>query len=400
VLFARRPHLTSACFFVLGIGTLLPWSSSVVTLPWLAAAARNPPVPPPELSDALLGAITLAFSLTNTLTVFTVARAGLAARLPPAAQVPAPLLACALTAALAALAAHADAGGSPLSGRTVVSFALPAAVVQGLLTALLNCGGAAMAAPMPPRIMRAYTSGQALAGLAASTGAFLAAAAVAPGQSKHPDENDAEALAAMARHASWAFAATSVLLTLCLGAYITLRRMAAKPQQPSHQDADGFASAATEPLLGDAAQADEAGALDEPASADAEAAEGDAAPLVPHNGSEDDAKELRLYKLVRASAPLLLSCAPCSPLRIIDAQCVFLTYIVSLCVYPDITAWLRPAAQRGGGGGDALLPFGVRLRGDLLVPFSFVVFNAVRLAKQQLVLAWRLCPSMFLTSDI
>jgi hypothetical protein len=111
VLFARRPLLTSACFFVLGIGTLLPWSSSVVTLPWLAAAARNPPVPPPELSDALLGAITLAFSLTNTLTVFTVARAGLAARLPPVAQVPAPLLACALTAALAALAAHADAGG-------------------------------------------------------------------------------------------------------------------------------------------------------------------------------------------------------------------------------------------------------------------------------------------------
>ena len=313
MLFARRPLLTSACFFVLGIGTLLPWSSSVVTLPWLAAAARNPPVPPPELSDALLGAITLAFSLTNTLTVFTVARAGLAARLPPVAQVPAPLLACALTAALAALAAHADAGGSPLSGRTVVSFALPAAVVQGALTALLNCGGAAMAAPMPPRIMRAYTSGQALAGLAASTGAFLAAAAVAPGQSKHPDENDAEALAAMARHASWAFGATSVLLTLCLGAYITLRRMAAKPQQPSHQDADGFASAATEPLLGNAAQADEAGALDEPASADAEAAEGDAAPLVPHNGSEDDAKELRLYKLVRASAPLLLRYAPVNP---------------------------------------------------------------------------------------
>jgi hypothetical protein len=316
VLFARRPHLTSACFFILGVGTLLPWSSSVVTLPWLAAAARNPPVPPTELADSLLGAITLAFSLTNTLTVFTVAKAGLAARLPPAAQVPAPLLACVLTAALAALAAHADAGGSPLGGRTVVSFALPAAVVQGALTALLNCGGAAMAAPMPPRIMRAYTSGQALAGLAASTGAFLAAAAVAPGQSKHPDENDAEALAAMARHASWAFAATSVLLTMCLGAYITLRRMATvKPQtqQPAHS-ADGFAAAATEPLLGDAAQADEAGAADEPVLADAEAAEGDAAPLVvPH--SSDDAKELRLYKLVRTSLRFLLHCCPCSPPR-------------------------------------------------------------------------------------
>jgi len=55
-------------------------------------------------------------------------------------------------------------------------------------------------------------------------------------------------------------------------------------------------------------------------------------------------------------------------------QCVFVTYIVSLCVYPAITAWLVPAAA----GGDAVLPFGVRLRGDLLVPFSFVVFNAVR----------------------
>ena len=57
-----------------------------MTLPWIAAAARHAPVPPPELSDALLGVITLAFSLTNTFTVFTVAKAGLAARLPPAAS--------------------------------------------------------------------------------------------------------------------------------------------------------------------------------------------------------------------------------------------------------------------------------------------------------------------------
>ena len=334
-----------------------------MTLPWIAAAARHAPVPPPELSDALLGIITLAFSLTNTLTVFTVAKAGLAARLPPAAQVPVPLMACAFAAAAAALAAHADAGGSPLSGRTVVSFALPAAVVQGALTALLNCGGAAMAAPMPPRVMRAYFSGQALAGLGASTGAFVAAAVVAPGQSKRPDENDAEALAALARHASWAFAATSALLTLCLGAYFTLRRMdaAARPTPPLLQRRDvedeSFAAAASAPLLDDAERAEQADAPVEPAEAET-------APLVPHGGDGADsdgaggAKELRLYKL-----------------------CVLLTYIVSLCVYPDITAWLRPAAARGdGGAAAAAAPFGVHMRGDLLVPFSFVVFNAGDLA--------------------
>ena len=321
-------------------------------------------MPPPELSDALLGVITLAFSLTNTFTVFTVAKAGLAARLPPAAQVPVPLMACAFAAAAAAVAAHADAGGSPLGGRTVVAFALPAAVVQGALTALLNCGGAAMAAPMPPRVMRAYFSGQALAGLGASTGAFVAAAVVAPGKSKRPDENDAEALAALARHASWAFAATSALLTLCLGAYFTLRRMdaAARSTPPLLHRRDvedeSFAAAASAPLLDDSDRAEQANAPVEPAEAETAA-------LVPHGsddadseGGDKDAKELRLYKL-----------------------CVFLTFIVSLCVYPDITAWLRPAAARGDGSSSAAAtPFGVRMRGDLLVPFSFVVFNAGDLA--------------------
>jgi hypothetical protein len=45
-----------------------------------------------------------------------------------------------------------------------VSLALPAALVQGALTAFLNCGVASMAASRPPRVMRAFTSGQALAG--------------------------------------------------------------------------------------------------------------------------------------------------------------------------------------------------------------------------------------------
>ena len=66
-------------------------------------------------------------------------------------------------------------------------------------------------------------------------------------------------------------------------------------------------------------------------------------------------------------------------------QGIFLTYIVSLCVYPDITAWLRPAAARAGGADGpaaanppAVLPLGIRLRGDLLVPLTFVVFNTAR----------------------
>jgi hypothetical protein len=77
-----------------------------------------------------------------------------------------------------------------------------------------------------------------------------------------------------------------------------------------------------------------------------------------------------------------LTCAAPRP----RAQVIFCNYVVSLCVYPGITAWLRPARSRGGsadGGAaaaaDALFPFGLRLRGDLLVPLTFVVFNAVRL---------------------
>ena len=67
---------------------------------------------------------------------------------------------------------------------------------------------------------------------------------------------------------------------------------------------------------------------------------------------------------------------------------MFLLYVVSLCVYPDITAWLRPAAAgpdntpAAAAAADVALPFSLRLRGDLLVPLTFVVFNAVRTAKK------------------
>jgi hypothetical protein len=61
------------------------------------------------------------------------------------------------------------------------------------------------------------------------------------------------------------------------------------------------------------------------------------------------------------------------------SKCIFLTYIVSLAVYPDVTAWLRPAHDADARGrSDARFPFGARLRGDLLVPLTFVIFNAVR----------------------
>ncbi len=69
---------------------------------------------------------------------------------------------------------------------------------------------------------------------------------------------------------------------------------------------------------------------------------------------------------------------------LVATQCVFCIYVVSLCAYPDITAWLRPARSRDGSGSDAtaqadaVFPFGLRLRGDLLVPLTFVIFNAVR----------------------
>jgi hypothetical protein len=116
-----RPHLLSACFFVLGVGTLLPWSTSVVTLPWLAAASRRAPAPPPALADSLLGALTLLFSMTNALSVVAVASSGLSQRLPLSWQVTAPLLACAAVCALAAAAARCDAGGTPLAGASCSS---------------------------------------------------------------------------------------------------------------------------------------------------------------------------------------------------------------------------------------------------------------------------------------
>jgi hypothetical protein len=159
-----RPHLLSACFFALGFGTLLPWSTCVVTLPWLAAASRRAPAPPPLLADSLLGALTLTFSLSNALCVALIARLDLARTLPPAWQVPRPLVACALLQAGAACAAARDARGDPLGGALLVAIALPLALAQGVLTAFINCGAAAQAGPRPARVMRAYTSGQALAG--------------------------------------------------------------------------------------------------------------------------------------------------------------------------------------------------------------------------------------------
>jgi hypothetical protein len=161
---SRRPHTLSACFFALGFGTLLPWSTCVVTLPWLAAASRRAPAPPQALADSLLGALTLTFSLSNALTVLAIARLDLARTLPPAWQVPRPLVACAALQGGAAYAALRDARGDPFGGAVLVAIALPLALAQGVLTAFINCGAAAEAAPRPARVMRAYTSGQALAG--------------------------------------------------------------------------------------------------------------------------------------------------------------------------------------------------------------------------------------------
>ena len=79
------------------------------------------------------------------------------------------------------------------------------------------------------------------------------------------------------------------------------------------------------------------------------------------------------------------------------AQCLFVTYLVSFSVYPGITSFLKPAAYSRAGRDDhaALgpapdsadegvkaasaavhLPGGACLRGDLVVPATFLLFAA------------------------
>jgi solute carrier family 29 (equilibrative nucleoside transporter), member 1/2/3 len=69
------------------------------------------------------------------------------------------------------------------------------------------------------------------------------------------------------------------------------------------------------------------------------------------------------------------------------AQALFITYFVTFSVYPGITSFLKPASYSGADGSLARrlrspsaaavhLPGGAVLRGDLLVPATFLVFAA------------------------
>jgi hypothetical protein len=266
-----------------------------------------------------------------------------------------------------------------------------------------------------------------VAGLSASSFALLAAVAVPIGSRGGGDDDGGAAVAALGRHAALAFGVTAAALLLCCGAHTALQRVpslqecadeapASAPLPPPlparhrRREADSFAEDASAPLLtADAEEArsesDGAASGDDTRSSDGDAQASTAALHEQEEGaspSEGWRHELRLYKLVRAAC--LLRYASDTRSEALDAkhrltrrvsvtpalvatQCVFCIYVVSLCAYPDITAWLRPARSRDGSGSDAtgllaqadaVFPFGLRLRGDLLVPLTFVIFNAVR----------------------
>ena len=356
----------AGCMFILGFGVQLPFSVATLVLPWLVQAAARPPATPPALLAGLPSLLSAALATSNGISVLAVARPVAKAR--PLFTVVLPVLLCAGVLAAAASAACLDAEGTPMSGKVLVASAIPLAVLLGAVAAVSSCGTASLATGgKGGSAMKAYTMGQSVAGVSTAAISFYAAAAVAAASESGHETS-------LAPHAAATLATSAAALVLSLVAYAALP----PHERPSSHDAgvaehcerDAQASSAdshangslTAPLLGD--DGADVSVSEDGITPDDASEEAQHAPTVPPPFAHGD---LRLYKAA-----------------------LFANFFVTCLVYPGIIAFLKPAAFGQGGPSDPQsvldsssavhLPGGATLRGDLLVPATFVVFAAADLA--------------------
>ena len=352
--------------FILGFGVQLPFSVATLILPWLVQAATRPPAAPPALLAGLPSLLSAALATSNGLSVLAVARPVAKAR--PVFTVVVPVLLCAAVLAAGASAAFLDAEATPLSGKALVFSALPLAVLLGAFAAVSSCGTASLATGgKGGSAMKAYTMGQSVAGVSTAAISFYAAAAVAAaGESGGQDHS-------LAPHAAATLATSAAALVFCLLAYAALPHHAAEhgaeacdSSTVEESSADGSLTA---PLL-----------QDDGADVSAVATEDG---IIPGDAGLVDSEEV-------LQEPAVPPPFAHGDLRLYKAA-LFANFFVTCLVYPGIIAFLKPAAFGGGSGRSdpqsvldsssaVHLPGGATLRGDLLVPATFVLFAAFDLA--------------------
>lgn len=300
--------------------------------------------------------------------MFAIARSAGFTRLRPFWVVPLPVSLSALLFFIAAVAAGGDgADWRGLTGAGVAFSSVVFALLLGSLTAVANCGSASIAASTGVKTsIRAFNTGQAAAVLLVSLLSVmydLAAPNDAPSSAASSDYEPRPHAKALATHAAATFAASGVALLLTLFAFRTVlpsSRARAAEAEAAALLAEGEV-ALDEPLLGDAAEAEEAAGaaaeapLDLPAGMDhyigglEEDGEGELM-----LGAKGDPEPASLHSLTEAGGAGPSEAQKAADLRLYKIT-IFLTFFGSLCTYPGIISMVQPAAGAHHIGGRLLV---------------------------------------------
>lgn len=351
---------------------------------WFVAVAEvgGEHAAPQDVVRNLPSILSATFSLCNASCTILASRSERFNRLRSLLTVPLPLLCAALLfvlLSLAAFASNAHAGHERLSGSLVTFSALPLLAAMGVLTAVANCGTARMAGLAEAhsgRALNANSVGQAVAGFLPAVVAYLFAARASSVVSQQ----------ALAQQATGVFAFTAAALVASTFAFAALSCTATPSAAPAAEGGGvgGGGSGAGASASGGAAAAGGAGlgpgefSLSTPLLSGGGEGGEEAAPLLAEESLSDEAaieaEEGRAAGAREAEARRALRMHHVS---------VLLTFLVSLSVFPGLTSFLKPAdadlaaaVTSAEHAGWVRLPALPLVRGDLLVPATFVIFGA------------------------
>jgi equilibrative nucleoside transporter 1/2/3 len=172
----RRYGAAYAIFFLVGMGTLIPWNVFITARAYFDLRLFKPPYTP-ALSDSFESIFGIAFMTTNLAALAVFVRVGGVAALPPFAQVPAPLLV--MSVLLAFTGVLTFAGG--LSGNAMTAWTLATLLLLGAVTAVVQGGSFAMASNLPPAYNQALMGGQAVAGVLSAVVAMVSTLSLSGG---------------------------------------------------------------------------------------------------------------------------------------------------------------------------------------------------------------------------
>ncbi len=203
-------HRTYWAFFLQGLGMLFPWNVFITAASYFALRFRGTPH-----EESFEQVFSFCYTIANLLCFVGVLRYGAHPRLDLRAAVVAP---SALTGALfllAALLVFSDVGGEVMYGLTVVSVLL-----CGACAALLQAGIFGLTARLPPRFIQAVVGGQAAAGAVVSLLSLFALLAQDCGR----DGVQTVTLDEIRPQSFAYFFASTVVVCVCLAVFVWLTR--------------------------------------------------------------------------------------------------------------------------------------------------------------------------------